>query len=157
MKKIIVLGISSLLLWNCNDANEKSTQKETTETTAPVETTAHHHNDSDGEAIELNNGERWLVNDEMKPFVTTGEDLVEAYLQDNKTDYKALAERLKEQNIQLIESCTMDGKSHDELHKWLHPHLELVKELEQEGNTEKANGIVSQLQHSYKDYHTYFN
>ena len=26
-------------------------------------------------AIELNNGEKWLVNEEMKPFVMKGEEL----------------------------------------------------------------------------------
>jgi hypothetical protein len=42
----------------------------------------------------------------------------------------------------------MDGKSHDELHKWLHPQLELVKELENEIDVVKANEIVLQLQKS---------
>lgn len=50
----------------------------------------------------------------------------------------------------------MDGKSHDELHKWLHPHLEIVKTLENETDATKANEVVAQLQHSYKEYHEYF-
>ena len=51
----------------------------------------------------------------------------------------------------------MDGKSHDELHKWLHPHLEIVKALEDEADASKANEIVLQLQDSYQQYHHYFN
>lgn len=51
----------------------------------------------------------------------------------------------------------MDGKSHDELHKWLHPHLEIVKALENETDATKANGFVLQLQYSYQHYHQYFN
>ena len=93
----------------------------------------------------------------MKPFVMKGEELVNAYVQNEQKDYKALAQQLKEQNNQLIKSCTMDGKSHDELHKWLHPHLEIVKALEDEADASKANEIVLQLQISYQEYHHYFN
>ncbi len=50
----------------------------------------------------------------------------------------------------------MNGKSHDELHKWLHPHLENVKTLENETEATKANKMVLDLQHSYQQYHKYF-
>lgn len=151
MKKVIVFGMGILLLWSCNNSTEKSTTHQETENHAE------HHHDENSEAIELNNGEKWLVNEEMKPFVLKGEELVNAHIQDGKTDYKTLAEQLKDQNSQLIKSCTMDGKSHDELHKWLHPHLDIVKALENETDATKANEIVSQLQYSYQHYHQYFN
>ena len=151
MKKVFVLGISILFLWSCNNSPEKSTPHQETENH-----TEHQHDES-SEAIELNNGEKWLVNEEMKPFVLKGEELVNAYIQNNQTDYKALAQQVKDQNSQLIKSCTMGGKSHDELHKWLHPHLEIVKTLENETDATKANEIVSQLQYSYQHYHQYFN
>ncbi|MCO5291494.1 MAG: hypothetical protein M9959_07140 [Chitinophagaceae bacterium] len=151
MKKIIEFGISSIILWSCNNFNEKpaATQQEETHAT-------HQHKES-FEALELNNGEKWKVNDEMKPFVQKGEELVNTYIQKGKTDYKTIAEQIKDQNSQLIKSCTMDGKSHDELHKWLHPHLELVKELENESNVEKVHEIISKIQYSYNLYHQYFN
>jgi len=151
MKKVIVFGMSLMLLWSCNNSTEKSTTHQETENHAE------HRHDESSEAIELNNGEKWLVNEEMKPFVLKGEELVNTYIQDGKTDYKTLAEQLKDQNSQLIKSCTMDGKSHDELHKWLHPHLDIVKTLENETDAIKANEIVSQLQYSYQHYHQYFN
>mgnify|MGYP001169639869 FL=1 len=151
MKKVFVLGISVLFLWSCNNTTEKSTTHQETENQAE------HQQDESSESIELNNGEKWLVNEEMKPFVMKGEELVNSYNQDNQTDYKALAQQLIEQNNQLIKSCTMNGKSHDELHKWLHPHLEIVNALEEEKDAAKANEIVLQLQKSYQDYHQYFN
>ncbi|GIL23865.1 MAG: hypothetical protein BroJett042_23780 [Bacteroidota bacterium] len=151
MKKVFVLGISVLFLWSCNNTTEKSTTHQETENHAE------HQQDESSESIELNNGEKWLVNEEMKPFVMKGEELVNSYIQDNQTDYKALAQQLIEQNNQLIKSCTMNGKSHDELHKWLHPHLEIVKALEDERDATKANETVLQLQHSYQQYHQYFN
>ena len=151
MKKVIVFGLGIMLLWSCNNATEKSTMHQETESHAE------HHHDENSEVIELNNGKKWLVNEEMKPFVLKGEELVNTYIQDGKTDYKTLAEQLKDQNSQLIKSCTMDGKSHDELHKWLHPHLEIVKALENETDVTKVNGFVLQLQYSYQHYHQYFN
>ena len=151
MKKLIVFGLGIMLVWSCNNSTEKPTTHQETESHAE------HHQDENSEAIELNKGEKWLVNEEMKPFVRKGEELVNTYIQEGKTDYKTLSEQLKDQNNQLIKSCTMDGKSHDELHKWLHPHLELVKELENETDTTKANEIVSKIQHSYQVYHQFFN
>ena len=151
MKKVIVFGMSVVLLWSCNNSTEKSSAHQETENHAG------HQHDENSDAIELNNGEKWLVNEEMKPFVLKGEELVNAYIQDGKTDYKTLAEQLKDQNSQLIKSCTMDGKSHDELHKWLHPHLEIVKALENETDVTKVNESVLQLQYSYQHYHQYFN
>ena len=151
MKKVIVLGMSSLILWGCNKASENQSTPQQTETQA-----TQHHDDND-QGIELNNGEKWIVNEEMKPFVVNGADLVGVYIQEGKFDYEELAGQLKEQNNQIIKSCTMKGKSHDELHKWLHPHLELVKELENETDAVKANQIVAQLQDSYRQYHRYFN
>ena len=151
MKKVFVLGMSVLFLWSCNNTSEKATAKQETEIQAE------HQHDESSEAIELNNGEKWLVNEEMKPFVVKGEELVNSYIQNKQTDYKALAQQLIEQNNQLIKSCTMNGKSHDELHKWLHPHLEIVNALEEEKDAAKANEIVLQLQKSYQDYHQYFN
>ncbi|HRS09299.1 MAG TPA: hypothetical protein P5221_10745, partial [Bacteroidia bacterium] len=70
MKKVFVLGISILFLWSCNNTTEKSTEKQATENHEE------HQHDESSEAIELNNGEKWLVNEEMKPFVMKGEELV---------------------------------------------------------------------------------
>ncbi|RRJ88021.1 hypothetical protein EG240_14435 [Paenimyroides tangerinum] len=151
MKKVIVFGMSLMLSWSCNNLTEKSATHQETENHI-----AHQHDES-SEAVELNNGEKWLVNEEMKPFVLKGEKLVNVYIQNNHTDYKALAQQVKDQNSLLIKSCTMDGKSHEELHKWLHPHLEIVKVLENETNETKANETVLHLQHSYREYHEYFN
>lgn len=151
MKKLILLSISSFVLFSCNNS---STEKTKIVEENNTQTEAHYHDD--GEAIELNNGEKWTVNEEMKPFVLEGSDSVNSFIQENQSDYKTLAEMLTNQNSQLIQSCTMDGKSHDELHKWLHPHLEMTKELAEETNSEEAKQLILGLQESYKKYHKYF-
>ncbi len=145
----MLFGISSLLFLSCNNA---------TKTTAPEKETTHteHHHNESSDVIELNNGEKWVVNEEMKPFILKGAALVSTFIQENNTDYKTLAEQIKDQNSQLIRSCTMTGKSHDELHKWLHPHLDLVQELAESADEEQAKAQVSKLEASYQEYHKYF-
>lgn len=114
-------------------------------------TSSHDHDST--HTIQLNDGQKWQVNAEMTPFIVTGEKILNEYQGD---DYKSLASQLKEQNNKLIKSCTMKGKSHDELHKWLHPHLEMVNALSNAESEEKANEIVSELKKSFETYHTYF-
>lgn len=171
MKHIILtLGIFSIgLLASCDNSTEA-----TTDATETIENSEHptgeehpsgeehpaaddhEHSHDDGEEISLNNGEKWKVNEEMKPFVMQGEEFVYEYSKSKDEDYLSLAENLADQNKQLITSCTMDGVSHDELHKWLHPHLELTKELKGAKNIDEANHIVEHLLASYEEYHKYF-
>jgi len=103
--------------------------------------------------IELNNGQKWKVNLEMTPYILEAEQIL---LQYNDNDYDALAEQLKNKNNRLIKSCTMDGKSHEELHKWLHPHIQLIDALEDAENKEEADKIISELKVSFQTYHNYF-
>ena len=148
MKKLFPIILSFLFAYSCGNMLDNSS--------GAANTQAEAQNPEATEKIELNNGEKWVVNEEMKPFIQKGEDLVQLYIQDEKTDYKSLAQQVKEQNSLLIKSCTMEGKSHDELHKWLHPHLELVEELEQAKNEDESVQIVQKLKHSYQQYHSYF-
>lgn len=104
-------------------------------------------------AIALNNGAQWLVNSEMTPFILEGEKILNAH---DGSDYKALAKQLKNKNKSLIKSCTMKGESHDELHKWLHPHMQLVAALEDVENEQRANIIIADLNKSFQTFHTYF-
>lgn len=144
MKTTLLVVIGGFIIWSCNNTPKTPTQE--------TQHAQHHH-----EPIELNNGTKWEVNLEMKAPLTAGEELVNAYIESNQNDSKTLAQQLKEQNDKLIKSCTMDGKSHDELHKWLHPHLELVKELANATDESTSKEIVLKLQSSYQVFHQYFD
>ncbi len=151
MKQALLLLISGFIILGCNSTpNKTDTDHETT-------TTEKHDHDEHAEAIELNGGQKWIVNEEMKPFVAKGELLVNTYVTAKLTDHQELAKQLKTENDALIKSCTMKGKDHDELHKWLAPHLGLVEELEKETDPAKAAQTVTALQKSYVLYHEYFN
>jgi hypothetical protein len=114
---------------------------------------SHKSNTQEALQIELNNGQKWNVNLEMTPYILEAEQIL---LQYKGNDYNALAEQLKNKNNGLIKSCTMDGKSHEELHKWLHPHIQLIDALEDAENKEEADKIISELKASFQTYHNYF-
>lgn len=161
--KIFSILTISFLLISCNashqekeEAHQHDAHNEHQETQDVEHNEAHQHLDQK-QSIALNNGEKWIVNEEMKPFVIKGEQLVNDYIANNNSDYKELANQIKNQNKQLISSCTMDGKSHEELHEWLHPHLEIVKELSETDSDAKAAELVTSLEKSYQLYHQYFN
>lgn len=155
MKKLFLVGILGVFfITSCNNKSNTNTevttpQSETEMTTAELEQI--------WSPIELDGTEKWLVNEEMKPHVKKGEELVNAFIDSDNTNYKELGEAVTEQNNKLIKSCTMDGKSHDELHNWLHPHLEITKALNEQEDEAKAQELVGQLQESYNRYHQYFN
>jgi len=150
-KSLIAYITLSLFLLSCGNSSHDTVNHEEHD----METTVHkdHEHDSESETIQLNEGAKWTVNAEMTPFVEKAETILANY---QGEDYKSLAEKLSTENSSLISSCTMDGKSHDELHKWLHPHLELVKALKSAENVESANVIITELKESFSTYHTYF-
>lgn len=162
MKKNIltIVAVCGLLVYGCGGNDSHSHDGHSHEGHSHNEQVEHaDHDDHDDEAAEeivLNEGKKWEVNAEMKPFIANAEKLLKKYIDSKGTDYKKLAEQLNAENSSLINSCTMDGKSHDELHKWLHPHLELVDELKNEDNAADAKEIVSELEHSFVTFHTYF-
>ncbi len=136
--KTFIYVLAALLLVACN-SNEKTTKE-----------------DENPDALTLNDGEKWEVNEEMRPFIEQGNEILKAYTAAGETDYKGLAEELKDQNSKLISSCTMKGKSHDELHKWLYPHIKLISSLESAENNEEANEVIGKLGTSFKTYQEYF-
>lgn len=144
MKKTIVLGIA-LLLAACTQTPKSA---DNNKAVAPTQ--------EKSAEIRLNDGAKWKVSPEMKPYVAKGSELVNAYLSSNSRDYKTLATQLEEQNEKLIGSCSMTGEAHDELHKWLHPHLELVEALDDAENADAAQKTVEKLRESYGLYAAYF-
>lgn len=157
MKKLpfyLAIGLMLSIGYSCDNVSLET--RDDNESTHEVEEM---HEDHDTDAIQLNNGEKWEVNDEMRPFIKNGANLVSAFLNNPIKDenaYKVLAMQLKEQDDKLISSCTMKGESHEELHKWLHPHLGLVKSLETAIDLNVAEKIVIDIKNSYNNYEKYF-
>jgi hypothetical protein len=137
MKTILTLLFIPMLLASCSHSQQGSEQG--------------------GEQIVLVNGQRWKVNEEMKPHVEQGMAILNNFLSKEVGSHKQLADDLKEQNNNLIRSCTMDGQSHDELHKWLLPHMELVKELSEAESEQEVTDVLNRLKASYDVYTAHFD
>lgn len=150
MKNLIAgFVIISLLISGCTSSSESDQVVEETVEVAVEE-------DHTAEEIETDNGNKWKVNEEMKPYVIDAEKLLANFSSEEMDDYIQLGKDLQDQNNALIKSCTMDGKSHDELHKWLHPHLELTAELGKAESKEQATDLVNKLRSSFEVYHNFF-
>lgn len=163
MKKISIVITASLFtfsLYNCagSDDNHRTDEVETQE----VQEENHdghddheNHGDDHGE-LSLNDGAKWKINEEMRPFVMEAEELIKDFVLRGSTDYKKLATEMKESNTKLIKSCTMTGTAHDELHNWLHPYMEELEELEMAENEEEAKDVVEDLMEAFEEFHYYF-
>ena len=113
-------------------------------------------NNSPEAELALNNGMKWEVNAEMMPPLEASTKLISEFAKNDKKDHQALAAKLKENNQLLISSCTMKGESHDELHKWLHPYLTLVEELENTDDSNEANQTFKKIEQSFQTFNQYF-
>ena len=148
---IILISAISLFLFGCsNTSKEKS--KEQTETVTHEE----HQHDEESEVIELNNGEKWKVDANMITHIRNMEVDVNSFAKVEQKDYKSLSEKLQS-NIDLLTSnCTMKGKAHDELHKWLLPYIDLVKELSEAKDETEASKQFKNIQTSFTTFNLYF-
>lgn len=131
--KITLIVLLALFAISCNNSSKNQTQEEA--------------------IIELNEGQKWIVNEEMSPFILEAEQILMQY---DGSNFENLAEQLENKNKGLIKSCTMDGKSHDELHKWLLPHMQLIEALDDAESKSEADKIITQIKSSFQTYHTYF-
>ncbi len=149
--KISLLVAISLFLFSCgNTSNEKS--KEQTE----IVTQEEHQQHQETKAIELNNGEKWKVNEEMMPYIRSMENDINVFSIAEQKDYKSFSEKLRMNIDLLISSCTMKGKAHDELHKWLLPYIQLVNELSETKDKTEAAKQFQNIQTSFTVFKQYF-
>ncbi|MBK7231288.1 MAG: hypothetical protein IPH93_03195 [Saprospiraceae bacterium] len=148
---IIIISVISLFLFRCSNTSNKKSNEQTL--------TASHeeqHRDDESESIELNNGEKWKVDANMITHIRNMENNVISFAKVEQKDYKSLSEKLQS-NIDLLTSnCTMKGKAHDELHKWLLPYIDLVKELSETKNETEASKQFQNIQTSFTTFNQYF-
>lgn len=141
--KIVLLATVGLFLFSCNT---KSKEEKTTE----IKTEEHQHSES--ETIQLNEGKKWKVDDDMMLHIRNMEKDVVNFDKTDDKNYSLLAGKLKV-NIDLLTSnCTMKGEAHDELHKWLVPYIELIDAF----SKEKSANQFTEIQHSFKTFNQYF-
>lgn len=140
----------SLFIISCNDTQK--TTKDQHETQKKEVKVVHEEH-----VLALNNGQKWIVNEEMKPYIIKGEKLITTFIKEKEDSFSKLAKNIEEQNQLLIKSCTMKGESHNELHKWLAPHLALINQLKKQTSPNEGHRLVEKLKASYETYHQFFH
>jgi hypothetical protein len=149
-RKFFLIGVFAALMMSCENETQSSHDMEHTKDVEHTDEKETNHSEEESVSISLNDGEKWKVNEEMLPHIKKSEAVFNSFEGD---DYQKLSKDMMMHTNNLIQSCTMDGKSHDELHKWLHPHLELIKAL---GNKGEGAEKYAELKHSFEVFHKYF-
>lgn len=148
MKRIYYILLPVLLMQACAAGNDE--QK------AVANTTEEQHHSHESKAMELNNGQKWKVDDSMMLYIVQMEQDIKAFGGSTTEEYKQLALAL-EQNIELLTSnCSMEGKAHDELHKWLLPFIELSEQFSASATQQDAENNLDAIKESVQDFHRYF-
>lgn len=154
MKKLIILTSLFFGLASCGNSTVESKEEKKQDSATEAKVEEHHHDEK--EEIELNNGEKWIVDKDMMVHIRNMEKDVVAFGKNAEKDYAAISKKLLT-NIDLLTSnCTMTGKAHDELHKWLLPYINLVGELEAAENETKAAEFFEEVEHSFHVFNEYF-
>lgn len=139
----------TFLFISCN----KITRNEKTKDSTKV---SQHHHEDHNEIIELDNGKKWVVDSNMMIHIAKMQYYVSEFDKSNDKDYHTLALKLNDRIDSLTSSCTMEGKAHDELHKWLVPFIELNEKFLKTKDISEAEIIFSKIKTSFKEFVKYF-
>jgi hypothetical protein len=135
MNKIVTFLIMGLLLISCKNNGSSNEQNE---------------------KLQLNNGEKWKVDEKMLVFIRNMESDILDFSNTDQKDFNILTEKLQS-NIDLLTSnCTMKGDAHDALHKWLLPYIEKVNTLSETKNATEASTQFENIQTSFSTFNQYF-
>ena len=117
MKKLIIIALLSVIVFNVNAKSLRSSRCQTVQAS---------------EKLVLNNGAKWKVDKATDRNVTNLQQVVTAV--DSKTarslpDYRKAGIALQNGIAKMIKECRMKGPDHQALHKWLEPLMEKVAQL----------------------------
>ncbi|MFY0674069.1 MAG: hypothetical protein JXQ87_11715 [Bacteroidia bacterium] len=116
----------------------------------------HAHEHKVVKEMTLNNGEKWKMQAELMANVENMEMAIDEYNEAALSDYAELGKSLKAETENMIKSCTMKGDSHVELHKWLEPHLGMLKDLNAAATVSEAAPIIAEIDASFELLREYF-
>lgn len=98
--------------------------------------------------IVLDKGKKWKVPETMMIHIRNIKNDLQVFQSDKNKDYKALSGKLNANISLLTSNCTMEGRGHDELHKWLIPFIDKSKEFAAENDKGKQEELYQYLKKS---------
>lgn len=162
MKKLLIITAIACIsiAYGCNDSvkSEKDETINVPQQALPEPTESGHHH-IEGDAIELNNGAKWKVEGEMMKHIRNMESDVKVFSKSNNKNLKDYIQQGSglQKNINLLTSnCTMEGKAHDELHKWLLPYIDLVDKLNKSKDDKEAQTTYKEIEKAFGIFNEYF-
>ncbi|MDO9184939.1 MAG: hypothetical protein Q7W13_02930 [Bacteroidia bacterium] len=162
MKKQIIITVVACIsmAYGCSDPITKENNETVKAQQEPISAsteTEHHHNE--GASIELNNGHKWKIEVEMMKYITNMQSDVKLFSEANNknlNDYAILGAGLQKNVDLLTSNCTMKGKAHDELHKWLLPYIDMVDKFNKSKNESDNQAIFKEIENSFVLFNQYF-
>ena len=144
MRKVFTILLGGLLIiTSCSGSEE-------TETTDGVEIER-----VEIEGLALNNGEKWSANTETIEGVHNMMKLVDNTFETNE-DYQKLAEDLGTEKSAIFNKCSMKGEAHDNLHSFLMPLIEKIKQLEESSEIENSSKITNEIKLHLNEFDYFF-
>lgn len=146
MNKLFILFFSIGLLTQACLQNTKKTASDD----------PHRHHLEETAEIELNQNKKWPVDPPMMAIIRDMNQSVLDFKGKSVGDYKQLGDSLSKKINMLTSSCTMQGKAHDELHKWLVPFIDLVGEFSEIKSIEDGKKYFSTVEKEFNRFDVYF-
>jgi hypothetical protein len=106
--------------------------------------------------LELDAGQRWVVDAAMMAHLGAMESDLRDFRGERRQDYQELAGRLQKRLGSLVAGCTMEGKAHDELHKWLVPFMAEVQAFADTEDLKSLQARHRALKDSFETFRAYF-
>ncbi len=117
----------------------------------PVQDTHEH-----SPVLALNNGEQWIADAHTRSVVSQMKRSLSEYEKSDSQNYQVLSDSLTTQLDRLIAGCTMKGPAHNELHRWLVPLTESVKDLSSSNGASSALKSTREIATSLKSFDQFF-
>lgn len=106
--------------------------------------------------INLNDGQKWVVHEDMLPLLNTSFELISNSDVQKKGQYQKLAKKLLKLADRLADVCYLEGDGHAYFHAWYVPYYGLLKELRDELFVVDARTIIEDLRRGTRMYHLNF-
>ncbi|MCF6171308.1 MAG: hypothetical protein L3J31_00515 [Bacteroidales bacterium] len=107
-------------------------------------------------AVSLNNGKRWKANMATTIGINNMRELMGSFSEkDDIVAYATLKINLDNAFSSIVENCTMTGESHEQLHNYLAPLLEMMQDVGSSDLDTCQYGFMK-LENHLNDYATYF-
>ena len=130
--------------------------KDNPKNTTPVNTSTEDISLLDTLTLRLNNGEKWVANNETQIGILKMDSIIRAFKSNGNENYLSLGENLSKQTSYIIKSCNMTGDAHDQLHVVLVPMLDEISILKDSDNKEESESALNELEDLIEGYFSHF-